>query len=121
MTGLEPSGLPLITEVQFTLQDYLDIKTSLHKTYKFERASEYTTVLDPVFRQVADRSGDDKKDCQGPTLGSLYPSEPLRIQLARIRLALQTDPTNEAMRGAAHALEKVVQPTLWSKWFPSGS
>jgi TPR repeat protein len=60
MLDLEPSGLPMICEIQFTFQDYLDIKKELHKMYEFERANgDFRKLIEPVFdkHDDADRDG----------------------------------------------------------------
>ena len=54
---LDPTGLPLMVEVQLMFQDYLDIKKALHKFYQIIRANNPAEVLTPIFPVLLKSSG----------------------------------------------------------------
>ena len=50
----DPFGIPMVAEVQLILHAFLVIKRTLHKFYRFVRASGHDAVLaSPIFRSEA--------------------------------------------------------------------
>lgn len=82
----DPTGVPLLAEVQLTLQDYLDIKKSLHKFYQFDRAHEHTEVLKPIFHAPA------------PTLSA---AETAQAEVAMLRAKLKSAVDGDCFEEAA--------------------